>query len=53
MLTPDSLKMLEKELAKMKPRQRLFEIVKAEMQKRGHWKQLPRGDGGKALNKRS
>jgi hypothetical protein len=34
---------LEKELAKMQPRQRLYEIVKSEMEKRGRWKKLPRG----------
>ena len=36
---------LEQKLSKMKPRQRLFELVKQEMVKRGHWKQLPRGKG--------
>jgi hypothetical protein len=34
---------LEKALAEMQPRQRLFEIVKDEMKKRGHWKYLRRG----------
>lgn len=34
---------LEKALADMKPRQRLYEIVKAEMVKRGRWKNAPRG----------
>jgi hypothetical protein len=34
---------LEKALADMKPRQRLYELVKAEMQRRGHWKLLKRG----------
>lgn len=42
-LSNDSLKMLEYELSVMKPRQQLFKIVQAEMQKRGHWKYLPRG----------
>ena len=36
---------LEQKLAKMKPRQRLYELVKQEMVKRGHWKQLPRNKG--------
>lgn len=34
---------LETELRKMKPRQRLYEIVKAEMKLRGRWKILTRG----------
>lgn len=29
---------LRVELAQMKPRSKLFEIVKAEVKKRGHWK---------------
>ena len=36
---------LEQKLAKMKPRQLLYELVKNEMVKRGHWKQLPRNKG--------
>lgn len=27
----------------MKPRQKLYELVKAEVKRRGHWKNLPRG----------
>lgn len=42
-LDSKSLKLIELELAQMKPRQRLFEIVKAELKRRGHWKYLPRG----------
>jgi hypothetical protein len=34
---------LEQKLKETKPRQRLFEIVKKEMQRRGHWKGKPRG----------
>jgi hypothetical protein len=34
---------LEKALRDMQPRQRLYEIVKAEMIKRGRWKQANRG----------
>jgi hypothetical protein len=30
------------ELGKMKPRSKLYEIVKSEVKKRGHWKQRPR-----------
>lgn len=36
---------LKKELAKMKPRQKLYEIVKAEMIKRDRWKLQKRGIG--------
>lgn len=42
-LSNESLKLIEYELSVMKPRQALFEIVKAEMKKRNHWKYLPRG----------
>lgn len=35
---------LEKALKEMQPRQRLFELVKAEMKRRGHWKNKPRGN---------
>ena len=42
-LDDNSLKMLKRELEQMQPRQKLYELVKAEMKKRGHWKQLPRG----------
>lgn len=34
---------LEKALSAMKPRQRLYEIVKKEMVKRGRWRVLARG----------
>lgn len=34
---------LEEALSKMKPQQRLYEIVKKEMKKRGRWKALARG----------
>jgi hypothetical protein len=37
---------LKRALADMKPRERLFELVKAELQRRGHWKQLKRGKPG-------
>lgn len=36
---------IEQALEKMQPRQRLYKIVKAEVKKRGHWKQLPRNKG--------
>jgi hypothetical protein len=36
---------LKEELAKMKPRQKLYELVKAEMIKRDRWKSSPRGAG--------
>ena len=45
------LKELEKALSVMQPRQQLYEIIKREMINRGHWKQLPRGLGGKAFKK--
>jgi hypothetical protein len=34
---------LEQALKDMRPRQRLYELVKAEMKRRGHWKNLARG----------
>jgi hypothetical protein len=34
---------VEQELKKMKPRQRLYELVKNEMKRRGHWKPKARG----------
>lgn len=34
---------LRKELATMKPRSKLFEIIKTEVKKRGHWKNASRG----------
>lgn len=34
---------LERALAEMQQRQRLYELVKKEMIKRGHWKYLKRG----------
>lgn len=34
---------LEQALRDMNERQKLFTIIKAEMQRRGHWKNLPRG----------
>lgn len=33
---------LREALAEMKPRSKLYEIVKSEVKKRGHWKQRPR-----------
>jgi hypothetical protein len=42
-VTPEKYPGLEKELATMQPRQKLYELVKKEMQKRGHWKGAPRG----------
>lgn len=39
------LNTLERELQTMKPRQQLYELVKAEMTRRGHWKNKPRGKG--------
>lgn len=35
---------LEKTLKEMKPRQQLYELVKAEMKRRDRWKGKPRGD---------
>lgn len=37
------LNLITKALRKMQPRQRLYEIIKAEMIRRGRWKNLPRG----------
>lgn len=37
------LKQLEKELSKMSTRSLIYGVVKAEMIKRGRWKQAPRG----------
>lgn len=34
---------LEAELSKMKPRSKLYELIKKEMQRRGRWKRLARG----------
>lgn len=34
---------LEQELKNMKPRQRLYELIKTEMVKRGRWKPKPKG----------
>lgn len=34
---------LAKALAEMKPGQRLYQIIKSEMKKRGRWKNRPRG----------
>ena len=42
-LDNNSLRLIEQELRAMNPRQKLFELVKAEMKRRGHWKLLPRG----------
>lgn len=38
---------LEKALHYMKPRQKLYELVKKEMQRRNRWKQSPRGSSFK------
>lgn len=35
-------------LASMKPRSKLYEIIKAEMMKRGRWKTAHKGGGAKA-----
>jgi len=35
---------LQRALQLMQPRQKLYEIVKAEMKRRGHWKNKPRGN---------
>jgi hypothetical protein len=34
---------LEQLLETMQPRQRLYEIIKKELKRRGRWKNLPRG----------
>jgi hypothetical protein len=34
---------IEKALEEMKPRSKLFGLIKAEMKRRGHWKNKPRG----------
>lgn len=34
---------LEYALGRMKPRQKLYNLVKSEMKKRGNWKDKPRG----------
>jgi hypothetical protein len=34
---------LERELHKMQPRQKLYELIKAEMKRRGRWKNKNRG----------
>lgn len=39
------LKELEQALKEMKPRQQLYELVKAEMLRRNRWKSKPRGSG--------
>lgn len=39
------LEELRQALKGMKPRSPLYELVKAEMQIRGRWKQKPRGKG--------
>lgn len=43
MLVSYTLKELETALRLMKPQQRLYELVKREIQHRGHWKAKPRG----------
>jgi protein associated with RNAse G/E len=45
---------LEQKLKEMQPRQRLYEMVKKEVTRRGHWKNSPRGKvtpGNLARNK--
>jgi hypothetical protein len=37
-------KELERMLKDMQPRQKLYELVKSEMQARGRWKAKPRGN---------
>lgn len=40
-----NFKELEIALKKMKPRSKLYELVRREVTGRGHWKALPRGRG--------
>lgn len=37
------LRELEEEMRRMTPRSPLYKLIKAEMERRGHWKRLPRG----------
>lgn len=37
------LEELERALAKMQPRQKLYELIKKELKSRGRWKNKPRG----------
>jgi hypothetical protein len=37
------LRELEEELRQMKPHSPIYKLVKAELQRRGHWKNKPRG----------
>lgn len=41
--TIESWKEFREALEDMKPRSKLFETIKQEMTKRGHWKNAPRG----------
>lgn len=38
-----NLQELEQALKTMKPRQQMYELIKRELKKQGHWKNLPRG----------
>jgi hypothetical protein len=35
---------LERALQAMRPRQKIFELIKSELKRRGHWKAKSRGD---------
>lgn len=39
---------LEAELRKMQPRQKMYELIKAELERRGHWKRIA---GGKQMQR--
>lgn len=39
----EDLIILERALRDMKPHHKLFKLIKAEMKRRGHWKNLKRG----------
>lgn len=42
-MSKKELEKLARLLEEMQPRHKAFELVKKEMQKRGHWKNKPRG----------
>lgn len=48
MPSPNFYLMLEQMLRRMTPRHRLYRLVKAEMVRRGNWKNKPRGEAFKA-----
>lgn len=41
---PIDLNELERALRTMRPRQKLYELIKAELRRQGHWKNKPRGN---------